>query len=65
MDASLTSQLKELQDENRRLKKMYTGTQFSADLLKETTSKKVKPSQHREMAKGCWIAGEEKAQIDD
>ncbi|KPN10222.1 transposase, partial [Xanthomonas arboricola pv. pruni] len=35
MDASLMSQLKELQDENRRLKKMYADAQLSADLLKE------------------------------
>ncbi|RNK81086.1 transposase, partial [Xanthomonas vasicola] len=35
MDASLISQLKELQDENRRLKKMYADAQLSADLLKE------------------------------
>ena len=40
MDASLMSQLKELQDENRRLKKMYADAQLSADLLKEALSKK-------------------------
>lgn len=40
MDASLMSQLKELQDENRRLKKMYADAQLSADLLKEAMSKK-------------------------
>ncbi len=40
MDASMMSQLKELQDENRRLKKMYAEAQLSADLLKETMSKK-------------------------
>ena len=34
------SQLKELQDENRRLKKMYAEAQLSADLLKEATQKK-------------------------
>ncbi|WP_164673435.1 transposase, partial [Xanthomonas citri] len=34
MDASLMSQLRELQDENRRLKKMYADAQLSADLLK-------------------------------
>lgn len=33
MDASLMSQLKELQDENRRLKKIYAKAQLSADLL--------------------------------
>ena len=40
MDASLMSQLKELQDENRRLKKMYADAQLSADLLKEALAKK-------------------------
>jgi putative transposase len=40
MDASMVSQLKELQDENRRLKKMYTEAQLSADLLKDALSKK-------------------------
>lgn len=34
------SQLKKLQDENRRLKKMYDEAQLSADLLKEAMSKK-------------------------
>jgi putative transposase len=40
MDASMVSQLKELQDENRRLKKMYADAQLSAELLKEALSKK-------------------------
>ncbi len=40
MDASMISQLKELQEENRRLKKMYAEAQLSADLLKEAMSKK-------------------------
>ncbi|KKY07284.1 transposase, partial [Xanthomonas citri pv. fuscans] len=35
MDASLMSQLRELQDENRRLKKMYADAQLSADRRKE------------------------------
>jgi putative transposase len=39
MDASLISQLKELQDENRRLKKMYADAQLSAELLKEAMAK--------------------------
>lgn len=38
MDASLMSQLKELQDKNRRLKRMYAEAQLSADLLKEAMS---------------------------
>ena len=40
MDASMMSQLKELQDENRRLKKMYADAQLSAELLKEALAKK-------------------------
>ena len=40
MDASKMSRLKELEDENRRLKKMYAEAQLSADLLKEAMSKK-------------------------
>ena len=40
MDASMVSQLKEPQDENRRLKKMYAEAKFSTDLLKEAMSKK-------------------------
>ena len=38
MNVSLMSQLKALQDENRRLKRMYAGTQLSNDLLKEAMS---------------------------
>lgn len=40
MDASMMSRLKELEDENRRLKKLYADAQLSADLLKEALSKK-------------------------
>jgi len=40
MDASMVSQLKEVQDENRRLKKMYADARLSAELLKEAVSKK-------------------------
>jgi len=40
MDASLMSRLKELEDENRRLKKMYADVQLQADVLKESITKK-------------------------
>ena len=40
MDASMMSKLKELEDENRRLKKMYAEAQMSADILKEALAKK-------------------------
>ena len=40
MDASMMSRLKELEDENRRLKKMYAEVQLQADVLKEAMAKK-------------------------
>jgi len=40
MDASMISQMKELEDENRRLKKMYAEMSMQAELLKEALGKK-------------------------
>lgn len=40
MDASMISQMKALEEENRRLKKMYAEAQMSADILKEALAKK-------------------------
>lgn len=40
MDVSLMSRMKELEDENRRLKKLYVDAQLSADLLREALTKK-------------------------
>ena len=40
MDASMISQMKALEEENRRLKKMYAAAQMSADILKEALAKK-------------------------
>ena len=40
MDASMVSRMKELEEENRRLKKMYADAQLSAELLKEALAKK-------------------------
>ena len=40
MDASMISQLKALEDENRRLKKMYAEMSMQAELLKEALGKK-------------------------
>jgi putative transposase len=40
MDASMVSRMKELEDENRRLKKMYAEVQLQADVLKEVMQKK-------------------------
>jgi len=39
MDASMVSRMKELEDENRRLKKMYAEVQLQADVLKEVMQK--------------------------
>ncbi len=40
MEVSMVARMKELEEENRRLKKMYAEAQLSADLLKEAMSKK-------------------------
>jgi putative transposase len=40
MDSSMITQMKALEDENRRLKKMYAEMSMQADLLKEALSKK-------------------------
>lgn len=40
MEVSMVGRMKELEEENRRLKKMYADAQLSADLLKEALSKK-------------------------
>ena len=36
----MAARMKELEDENRRLKKMYAEAQLSTDLLRETLLKK-------------------------
>ncbi len=40
MDVSLMSKLKELEAENRRLKKMYADVQLQNDIIKEALEKK-------------------------
>ena len=40
MDASLMGRMKELEEENRGLKKMYAESQMSADILREAMQKK-------------------------
>lgn len=40
LDASLIKQMKDLQEENTRLKKMYAESQMAQELLKEALSKK-------------------------
>ena len=44
MDASMISQIKALEDENRRLKKMYAEISMQAELLKEALRKGVPAS---------------------
>jgi putative transposase len=40
MDASLMSRLKELEEENRRLKKMYADERIKAEIVQEALAKK-------------------------
>ena len=40
MDTSMISQMKGIEDENRRLKKMYAELSMQNELLKETLGKK-------------------------
>ena len=40
MDASLMSRLKELEEENRRLKKMYAEERLKAEVIQEAMAKK-------------------------
>jgi len=40
MDASMMSQMKALEEENRRLKRMYADLSMQADLLKEALGKR-------------------------
>ena len=47
----LMARLKELEDENRRLKKMYAEERLKAEIITEAMAKVVTPSARREMAK--------------
>ncbi len=40
MDASLMKRMKELEDENRRLKKMYADERLKAEIVQEALAKK-------------------------
>jgi putative transposase len=40
MDASLLSRLRELEEENRRLKKMYADERLKAEIVQEALAKK-------------------------
>jgi putative transposase len=40
MDASMVARLKELEDENRRLKKMYAEERLKSEIIQEAMAKK-------------------------
>lgn len=40
MDASLMARMKELEDENRRLKKMYAEERLKSEIIQEAVAKK-------------------------
>jgi putative transposase len=40
MDASLMARMKELEDENRRLKKMYVEERLKSEIIQEAMAKK-------------------------
>ena len=40
MDASLMTRMKELEDENRRLKKMYAEERLKSEVIQEAMAKK-------------------------
>ena len=61
MDASLMARMKELEDENRRLKKMYAEERLKAEIVAEALTKVV-PSQRREMAQ--WAVTQRSATIN-
>jgi len=51
MDASMISEMKGLEDENRRLKKMFSRAQHAKRIVPRGSRKKItRPSQRREMA---------------
>ncbi|NMX73778.1 IS3 family transposase [Pseudomonas sp. WS 5532] len=58
MDASLMARLRELEEENRRLKKMYAEERLKAEIIQEAMGKKVvTPSRRREMAQDVVRSG--------
>ena len=50
VDASSMRRLKELEEENARLKKMYAEEKLKAEII-AASKKMVTPSRHKEMAK--------------
>ena len=58
MDAPTVSQMKAMEEENRRLKRMYADLSMQADLLKETLGKSARaistPRDGRECSGATW-----------
>jgi len=55
MDASLMKRMRELEDENRRLKKMYAEERLKAEIAKDIIAKSGEASSCRELAcKVSW-----------
>jgi len=61
MDGSLMARMKELEEENKRLKKMYAEERLKAISLPRRSQKSVAPSQRREMAR--WVIDQGRATI--
>lgn len=53
MDASLMARMKELEEENRRLKKMYAEERLKAEIVAEALTKKWQ----RHLSGGRWRNG--------
>ena len=53
MDASLMKRMKELEDENRRLKKMYAEERLKAEIAKDIIAKKW----WSQLGDENWLAG--------
>ena len=53
----MISQMKALEDENRRLKRMYADLSMQADLLKEALGKKMKRPSVARKANACICRG--------
>jgi putative transposase len=68
MEASDVRKLKDLEEENARLKKMYADLAMDNQILKDLFSKKVGPchkkAADRGVGTGTWCPGEQGLQID-
>jgi putative transposase len=51
MDVSLMTRIKELEEENRHLMKLYIEVQIKADIVAEALAKTLRPSRRHEVAR--------------